>query len=118
MNAVTEPAGNTHSRTAWPEPGQPCLSSADPLRAAPHGMGLPGIAPWFPPRASSHFWMVTIDPRRPRAQRLSPVDLPRATIRYRAVRGAIERKVVEAHQNDTLGESVVVRFAVDPYHTE
>ncbi|MCY3877539.1 MAG: hypothetical protein OXF88_25015 [Rhodobacteraceae bacterium] len=49
---------------------------------------------------------------------LVAVDLPRATIRYRAVRGAIERKVVEAHQNDTLGESVIVRFAVDPYRTE
>lgn len=44
--------------------------------------------------------------------------LPRATIRYRAVQGAIERKVVEARQDDTLGESVVVRFAVDPYRTE
>lgn len=49
---------------------------------------------------------------------LVAADLPRATIRYRAVRGAIERKVVEARQNDTLGESVVVRFAVDPYRTE
>ena len=52
------------------------------------------------------------------ASTLVAVDLPRATIRYRAVRGAIERKVVEAHQDDTLGESVVVRFSVDPYHTE
>ena len=52
------------------------------------------------------------------ASTLVSVELPRATIRYRAVRGAIERKVVEAHENDTLGESVVVRFAVDPYHTE
>ena len=49
---------------------------------------------------------------------LVAVDLPRATIRYRAVRGAIEKKVVEARQDDTLGESVVVRFAVDPYRTE
>ena len=49
---------------------------------------------------------------------LVAVDLPRATIRYRAVRSAIERKVVEARQDDTLGESVVVRFAVDPYRTE
>ena len=60
------------------------------------------------------------DDRPPQASSstLLAVDLPRATIRYRAVRGAIERKVVEAHQNDTLGESVVVRFTVDPYHTE
>ena len=59
------------------------------------------------------------DGRPPQAaSTLLAVDLPRATIRYRAVRGAIERKVVEAHKDDTLGESVVVRFAVDPYRTE
>ena len=60
------------------------------------------------------------DDRTPRASgtTLVAVDLPRATIRYRTVRSAIERKVVEARQDDTLGESVVVRFAVDPYRTE
>ena len=57
-------------------------------------------------------------PSQAAATTLVTVDLPRATIRYRAVRGAIERKVVEARQNDTLGESVVVRFAVDPYRTD
>ena len=46
------------------------------------------------------------------------VVVPRAAIRYRAVRGAIERRVVEARQSDSLGESVVVRFAVDPYRTD
>ncbi|MCY3872708.1 MAG: hypothetical protein OXF88_00265 [Rhodobacteraceae bacterium] len=60
------------------------------------------------------------DDRPPQASgsTLAAVDLPRATIRYREVRSAIERKVVEARQNDSLGESVVVRFAVDPYRTD
>ncbi len=55
---------------------------------------------------------------QPSGRTLVAVDLPRASIRYREVRGAIERKVEEARQNDALGESVVVRFAVDPYRTD
>ena len=44
-------------------------------------------------------------------------DLPRATFEYSAVRGAIEREIKAAHENETLGRSVVVRMAVDPYRT-
>ena len=44
-------------------------------------------------------------------------DLPRASIEYSTVRGAIEREIKAAHENETLGQSVVVRMAVDPYRT-
>ena len=44
-------------------------------------------------------------------------DLPRASFEYSAVRGAIEREIKAAHENETLGRSVVVRMAVDPYRT-
>lgn len=44
-------------------------------------------------------------------------DLPRASFEYSAIRGAIEREIRSAHENETLGGSVVVRMAVDPYRT-
>ena len=44
-------------------------------------------------------------------------DLPRASFEYSAIRGAIEREIKAAHENETLGHSVVVRMAVDPYRT-
>ena len=44
--------------------------------------------------------------------------LPRASFEYSAVRGAIEREIRAAHENETLGRSVVVRMAVDPYRTQ
>ncbi len=43
--------------------------------------------------------------------------LPRASFEFSAVRGAIEREIKAAHENETLGRSVVVRMAVDPYRT-
>lgn len=44
-------------------------------------------------------------------------DLPRASFVYSAVRSTIEREIKAAHENETLGRSVVVRMAVDPYRT-
>ncbi len=44
-------------------------------------------------------------------------DLPRASFEYSTVRGAIEREIKATHENETLGRSIVVRMAVDPYRT-
>ena len=78
-----------------------------------HGTGIAGNHALVSP--ANFLAFLEGDDRSPRAAATTlEVVVPRAAIRYRAVRGAIERRVVEARQNDSLGESVVVRFAVDP----